>query len=123
MDVFSPPSAAFAAAAEQDARIAKLEDGLKKTLERLEKAQSEGISPDGMKLKSPSGATLPPAPLKGGSAYVKSIDLANLTNEAADEERILGVMNGVEIFVLGGMVRQRPVKNASFPPAFMGGKQ
>lgn len=109
-DVFAPPSAAFVAASEQEARIARLEEGLKKTLEKLDKAQAEGAGLDSVKLSSPLPTSLPPPPSKGITGARNVLEPTTPSATETDEERILGTMNDVEIYVVGGMVRKRAAK-------------
>lgn len=109
-DVFAPPSAAIVAASEQEARITRLEEGLRKTLEKLDKPASEGAGIESLKLNTPLPASLPPPPAKTATGSSSALERIPLPATAPDEERILGTMNDVEIYVLGGMVRKRAVK-------------
>lgn len=120
-DVFTPPSLEAVTSAEQNARIARLEEALKKTLDRLEKETPAAESKGDVKLDAP--VTLPPPPAKSNSNSSRTAD--QLAASIPDEPRVLGVMNDYEIYVQAGVVRQRSVNTAAqtFPPLTVGGKK
>lgn len=103
-DAFAPPSAT-------QAREVQLQQRLEALEKRLEKSEKEEKKDEGKKdpdAGQPLPATLP-LPLTGKSAF-------GLTLTAAETptERVLGVMNGQEIYVLQGMVLHRdPPKPAA----------
>lgn len=117
-DAFSPPAPASAqtTSAEQDARIAKLEEAPKKAIEKIDKGENptDLKKDDESKLSAPSPMPMPSPLVKVGPGGGGKGDLSIDIGMAVSPERILGVINGAEIYVTEGVVRQRaapsPVK-------------
>lgn len=100
-DMFSPPSPEDTRRQTQEARIGGLEKQLTEALERLNKMSTEKapLAKDGT-----SSVTMPsPLPLPN----VKFIGVPQGAAVPIDEERVLGVMNGHEIYVRDGVVKTR----------------
>ena len=119
-DVFAPPSLESISSSDQNARIARLEEALNKALVRLEKSAPESGAADEVKLDA--AVKLPPPPAKSAATNARAADQA--LSSMSDEPRILGVMNDLEIYIQGGVVRQRSISAASHTllPLPIGGK-
>ena len=119
-DVFVPPNAAEVAASAReqarDERIERLEKSLAMAVEalgRTEKNKQDAPKPDDV-------TKLPPAPFPMPSPLVKvgsgpgagRADAGFPVSPLPEVERVIGVVNGDEIYVLDGVVRRREVSAA-----------
>lgn len=112
-DVFRPPSNDATHAAKQQARLNEMEEKLNQMLEKSK--QGEPQSEASSQLSEPPLLTAPgkglkPTPLNAAS-HRAVIDLP----QEPPAERILGKLNGQEIYVFDGMVRSRPARDSSDP--------
>ena len=115
-DVFVSPDAAKAVISEQDARIARLEETLKKALEKLDKpvVPADALTTEGAKQSAPAPMPMPFSKSAPGKVMPDAAALAMAP--APDAERVIGVMNDSEIYIRDGVVRKRelpaPAKSA-----------
>lgn len=112
-DVFVAPGAADLAASVQEQRTARLEAQLKAALEKLDKLDSgkEAKAAGDVKSGSDESKQPTPIPMPLPSPFLKGSmqGLGVVPAPLVDVERVIGVMNGQEIYVLEGVVRQRDV--------------
>lgn len=100
-DMFSPPGPDDTRRQAQESRIGGLEKQLTEALARLDKMSAEKAPTKA----APDVATMPsPLPLPN----VKFSGVPQAVVPSIDEERVIGVMNGHEIYVHDGVVKTRP---------------
>ena len=87
-----------------------MESSLAAALDRLEKTGSDSNRKEkGIQLEDPLPLNLPPSPLKASASRASNAAGA-VTDTMPEQERVLGLMNGFEIYVLDGIVRKRPIE-------------
>ena len=128
-DAFVPPNAADIAVSEReqarDDRIGRLEKAIASVVDALERSEKGKGDAKGEEIPKAAGVSVPvpmPSPLvRAHSTQGGRPEVAFPIAQLPEVERVIGIVNGEEIYVIDGVVRRREVVLPS--PASVGGRK